>query len=157
MTECEQIDFLRSPNRSPDLIHCVYLTPLVWEFAAITGILRFSSIRAIRADTLDEADFVLTVTGADVLLCDITFIDGTWRDALRLTQVHPNLELLLVADPVDAPSLGDTRPMGIGEIVWKPVEPERAVSAIRRSANAALQHAIERREQLLRDIGTAGS
>jgi len=43
-----------------------------------------------RAETLDEADFLLTVTGATAFVSDVTFPDGTWRDALAMVaEVHP--------------------------------------------------------------------
>ena len=37
-----------------------------------------------RAENVDEADFLLTATGGTAFLSDVTFPDGTWRDAIDM-------------------------------------------------------------------------
>src|ERR1039458_1115216 len=80
-------------------IECVFLTCFRSDFSFLASVLYYSSIRMHRADTLDEADFLLTVTSSTVLLSDTRFLDGSWREALRMvSEVHPHVAALVVAD-----------------------------------------------------------
>jgi len=53
---------------------------------------------------MEEADFLLTTTSGTVLLSDVLFLDGEWRDSIRIAQgLHPMVVFLVWADPVDLP------------------------------------------------------
>ena len=91
-----------------------------------------------RAETLEEADFYLTVTGATVLLTDVTFLDGTWRDALRMaSETHPRAAAIVVAEAVDYSLLSDAYDRGACGLLWKPVNFLEAIDLIRTLNQAA--------------------
>jgi DNA-binding NtrC family response regulator len=84
------------------------------------------------AETLDQADFLLTVTESTVLLSDVIFVDGFWQRALSvLGDSHPLVTMLVIADPVDRPFLRDLFKRGACGIVWKPFEFEEVRRLIR--------------------------
>jgi DNA-binding NtrC family response regulator len=129
MTEHEQ---------QSDRIECVYLTCFRSEFSLLATVLQYSRIRMMRADSLDEADFMLTVTGAGTFLCDVTFADGTWRDALYMAaQTHHHTASLIVADPVDEPFLADAFTRGACAVLWKPFDFMQTIDRIRTLDQAA--------------------
>lgn len=137
----------------PNRIDCVYLTCFRSEFSVLAIILHYSGIGMHRAETLDEADFLLTVTGGTVLLSDVTFLDGSWHDALLMARrMHPLVGSLVVADPVDGPSLMDVYELGACGSLWKPVDASRAIHLIH-----TLHEAVRDRVTVLRDdsAGTA--
>src|SRR5581483_11862897 len=72
------------PEWTEDRIHCVYLTCFRPEFSSLAIVLQYSGIQVQQAESLEEADFLLTVTGATVFLTDVALPDGDWRDALRM-------------------------------------------------------------------------
>ena len=123
-------------------IECVALTCFSSEFSTLAAILVYSGIRLYRAETLEEADFYLTVTGATVFLTDVTFLDGTWRDALRMTaETHPPVAALVAAEEVDCPGIADAYKCGACGILWKPVDFIRAIDLIRTVDQAARDRA----------------
>jgi DNA-binding NarL/FixJ family response regulator len=123
-------------------IECVFLTCFEAEYARLATILQYSGIRCHRAETLREADFYLTVTGAAVLVTDVTFLDGTWRDALRMiAETHPVAPPLVTADEVDWPFLADVYELGAGGILWKPVDFTIAIELIQTVDQAARDRA----------------
>lgn len=128
-------------------IQCVYLTCFRSEFSALAIILQYSGIRMHRAETLEEADFLLTVTASTVLLSDITFLDGSWHDALLMAgQVHPLVASLVVADRADWPSLGETYDRGACGALRKPLDFMETIHLIR-----TLHEAVRDRASVLRD------
>jgi DNA-binding NtrC family response regulator len=123
-------------------IECVFLTCFAAEFSTLATALQFSAIRAYRADTLEEADFYLTVTGATVFVTDVLFLDGNWRDALAMsTATHPLAAALVAADEVDWPFLADAYRAGACAVLWKPLNFARAIQSIRRLHQAARDRA----------------
>jgi len=125
---------LSRPREVPgaNRIECVYLTCFRYEFSVLAVVLQYSAIRMHRAETLDEADFLLTVTGSTVLLSDIAFLDGSWRDALIMAgRVHPLVASLIIADPADWPSLADAYDRGACGALLKPIEFVPAIQLIR--------------------------
>jgi len=58
-------------RRGDNRIECVFLTCLQSDFSFLSTVLYYSGIRMHRADTLEEADFLLTVTSSTVFLSDI--------------------------------------------------------------------------------------
>ena len=132
---------------STDRIGCTYLTCFRSEFCVLATVLHYSGIRMHRAETVEEADFLLTVTGSTVLLSDVTFPDGSWRDCLAMAaDVHPVVAALLVADPVDAPFLRDAYSRGSCGVLWKPIDFTESIHLIRTAHDA-----VRDRASLLRD------
>lgn len=123
-------------------IECVFLTCFAAEYARLATILQYSGIYAHRAETLQEADFYLTVTGATVLVTDVTFMDGTWRDALRMAaETHPVAPPLVAAQEADWPFLPDVFERGAGGILWKPIDFTIAIEMIQTVHQAASDRA----------------
>jgi DNA-binding NtrC family response regulator len=123
-------------------IECVFLTCFRSDFSFLATVLYYSSIRMHRADTLDEADFLLTVTSSTVFLSDTRFLDGSWRESLRMvSEVHPHVAALVVADAVERPFLSDADVYALGAcgILWKPLWMDRTIDLIR-TANEAAQN-----------------
>lgn len=118
----------------------MFLTCFRSDFSFLASVLYYSSIRMHRADTLDEADFLLTVTSSTVLLSDTRFLDGSWREALRMvSEVHPHVAALVVADAVERPFLLDSDVYALGAcgILWKPLWIDRTIDFIRIANEAA--------------------
>ncbi len=91
------------PQRNWRRRECVFLTCFEQEFHFLAALLRSGGVYMQRADTVEEADFLLTVSEAHVLLCDVAFLDGTWREAAAmLSSVHPGVPLIVVADSSEA-------------------------------------------------------
>jgi DNA-binding NarL/FixJ family response regulator len=130
-------------------IDCVVLTCFATEFSFLALVLQYSYIRLHRAETVDQADFLLLATGATSFLTDVTFLDGTWCDALRIcAENHPLVASVIVADPVDHPYLGDAYARGACGVLWKPVDLVAATEMIR-----ALHQAAVDRKVLLAELG----
>jgi DNA-binding NtrC family response regulator len=123
-------------------IHCILLTSFDAEFKFLANIFGLIGIRVHHAETLEQADFLLTVTGSTVLLSDVVFQEGSWQDALGvLTSFHPFVTMLVIADPVDTPFLQELFVRGACGVLWKPVE----VSEARRLIHAVHEASRERR------------
>ena len=104
-------------------IDCVVLSSFESEISFLRNVFRTSGIRVHHAASLVEADFLLTVTGSTVLLCDVIFDGGYWHGALDLlAQSHPLVTMLVIADPVDRPFLEGVFARGACGIIWKPFE-----------------------------------
>lgn len=126
------------PRARQGPIECVFLTCFRPEFASLAGVLRRSGLRLERAETVDEADFLLTVTGATVLVSDVTFPDGTWRDALHMAaEMHPLAAPAIAAEPVDWPFLADAYDRGACDVLWKPIHFLQAIYTIESLDQAA--------------------
>ena len=109
-----------SSSRKSDM-ECVFLTCLDSEFQ-LAGLLRAFGIRVYRADTVEEADFLLMVTDATVLLADRVFLDGTWEDAARmLARAHPRISLAVIAEDIDERIRVDACYWGVSDLLSKPL------------------------------------
>ena len=134
-------------SQRPERIECVFLTCFRSDYSFLATVLQYSGIRMHRADTLHEADFLLTVTGGTALLSDVTFPDGTWRDALAMVaEVHPLTPALVVAEPVDSQFLPDVYRRGACGVLWKPIDFIQALGMIRTADQAARDRAFFRGE-----------
>jgi DNA-binding NtrC family response regulator len=134
-------------SQRPERIECVFLTCFRSDYSFLASVLQYSGIRMHRAETLDEADFLLTVTSGTAFLSDVTFPDGTWRDALAmLAEVHPLTPALVVADPVDWQFLTDAYSRGACGVLWKPIDFIQAIQMIRTADQAAHDRAFFRGE-----------
>lgn len=110
----------------------VLLTAFDSEFAFLKSICRVVGIHLHHAATVEQADFLLMATGATVLLSDVMLVDCSWRSALDLiSDRHPLVTLLVIADPVDEPFLRDAYTVGASGILWKPIQFDRAIRLIR--------------------------
>jgi DNA-binding NtrC family response regulator len=113
-------------------IECVFLTSFLSDFSFLADILCYSGVRMHRAESPDEADFLLTVTASTAFLSDVTFPEGTWRDALRMiAEVHPLIASAIIAEPVEHEFLSDAYAGGACGVLWKPVDLGSAVRTIR--------------------------
>src|SRR5579859_4757709 len=118
-------------------IDCVFLTCFAADFQVFAALLRFSGIRLHRAETIDQADFLLTVTEATVLVSDTLFLDGTWEQAADMIgNVHPRVTLVVVADERDDELHGSS------EIVSKPLRMGELRHAIRSAHQEACAEAV---------------
>ena len=132
-------------------IHCVYLTCFQEEYSILPLVLRYSSIRMHRAETLDAADFLLTVTGGTVLLTDLAFLDGCWLDAMEMAaRIHPLVASLVVADRHEGPSPADAWSNGACGVLHKPIDISRAIQQIR-----VVHEAVRERVAVLRGDSSA--
>jgi DNA-binding NtrC family response regulator len=107
--------------------------------------LSYSEVRLHRAETLDEADFLLMVTGSKVLISDSVFLDGSWVDALEmLSCVHPRSSFVVAADSVDVGFVGDAVDRGACAVLWKPLDWAQVMRLIRTVHEAALErHSLD--------------
>jgi DNA-binding NtrC family response regulator len=122
------------PRKRPaDLyVHCVVLSSLRSEFTFLKNVFRLTGLRMHYAETLEEADFLLTVTDSTVLLSDVLFEGGCWQAALQmLHERHQLVPMLVIADPADRPFLKDLFERGACGVVWKPVDFDAARKLIR--------------------------
>ena len=142
MVEREQRVVLRSPELQRGRIECVYLTSLVSESSFLTSVLLHSGVRLHGARSLDEADFLLTVTGATVFLTDVTFFEGCWRDAADMAaQTHPLVAAVVVAEVVDKPFLEGIYDRGVIGVLWRPFDFAREIRMIHTADQAARERA----------------
>lgn len=124
-------------------IECVFLTSFRSESSSMATVFQYSGVRLHRADSLEEADFLLTVTGAKVFLADVTFLDGNWRDALGMAaELHRRVTTLIVADPVDSSFLSDACDRGALGVLWRPFDFTRAFEMIHTARQAAEDRAM---------------
>jgi len=124
-------------------IDCVVLTCFEGDFRLWATLFRFGGIRMIRAETLEEADFLLTVTGATVMLVDIVFLDGTWKDALSMAaRSHPHVPAVVVAEKIDEPFVADAVSCGALCVFWKPIHLDRLTRMIRLAHEISEERAL---------------
>ena len=95
------------PKAPLDLhINCVVLSSFRSEFTFLQDVFRLTGLRMHYAESLDQADFLLTVTESTVLLSDMMFEGGNWQSALcLLREHHPLVTMLVIAEEVDWPFL----------------------------------------------------
>lgn len=121
-------------------LHCVFISCFRHDIEFYQRVLAYSGIRLHRAETLNEADFLLTVTGSKVLISDTIFLDGSWEDALdMLSLVHPRSSFLVAADSLDRGFVGDAMDRGACGILWKPLDLTELIRLIRTVHDAALE------------------
>jgi hypothetical protein len=129
-----------STSADPDSVDCVFLTCFDFEFGLLSTMLRYSGLQLHLAGTLEQADFLLTVTGATVLLCDAVFLDGAWTDCAKmLADVHPQVSLLVVADRADGRFVSDAPARGACAVCWKPLGCSAAGGLIRAARETSLK------------------
>jgi DNA-binding NtrC family response regulator len=121
-------------------IDCVFLTCFNSEFQVFATLLAHSGIRLHCADTLDRADFLLTVTGAKVLLSDSAFLDGTWYEAAGMVAaVHSSVTLVAVLDEPDKAFWADALEQGGYDLASKPLRLDKLHRAIQKAHQSAIE------------------
>ncbi len=121
------------------------------DVAFLASMLVHGGIRVHRAETLDEADFLLVATTATVLIADTVFLDGSWGSAMTMVaSVHPLVGTLLCADPADREFVKDANERGVLDVIWKPIDFERLRTSIRMAHEVTTER---RRWQLAREGG----
>jgi DNA-binding NtrC family response regulator len=124
-------------------IDCVFLTCFESDFQFLANVLPGSGIRMHRAETLEQADFLLTVTGGTVLLTDVSFLDGFWDEAAdMLAQSHPLVAFLVIADEVDRQFVSGALHHGACGVLWKPLEWDQLRRFIRVAHEATEERTI---------------
>jgi DNA-binding NtrC family response regulator len=115
---------LARPSRPIDLyVNCVILSSSRSEYTFLRNVFRLAGLRFHHAESLEQADVLLTTTGSTVLLADVLFENGSWRGAPgMLSKRHPFVPMLVIADPADCPFLKDLFDRGACGVVWKPFE-----------------------------------
>ncbi len=146
---------MSKPRHKPSsdlFVDCVVLSSFQSEFSFLQNVFRTSGIRVHHADSVDEADFLLTVTGSAVLLSDVIFEGGYWQSALAMLQeTHSLVTMLVIAAPVDRPFLRDVFSRGACGIIWQPFQ----FQAVARQIRAAHEASNERRAWLEDDARLA--
>lgn len=139
-------------------IDCVFLTCFDSDFYFLANVL-LGSTRMHRAETLEQADFLLTVTEGTVLLTDVSFLDGFWHEAAdMLAQFHPMVAFLVLADKMDRQFVSEAPSRGACGVLWKPLEWGRACRSIRTAHEASRDRMIWQQERCASDrIGGAVS
>jgi DNA-binding NtrC family response regulator len=132
-------------SREPETIDCVFVTCFTAEFSFLATLLRHSRVRLRRAETLEQADFLLMVTEGTVLLCDAVFLDGSWSDcAEMLARCHPRVSLLVLADEADGAFVRDAVGRGACAVSWKPLRYPELRGMIEAACEAAAHRAVLR-------------
>jgi DNA-binding NtrC family response regulator len=139
MVDVEPIVSVDDSRQNPG-VHCVFISCFPHDIEFFRRMLAYSEIRLHRAETLDEADFLLTVTASRVLISDTVFLDGSWADALEmLSRFHARSSFLVAADPIDAGFVRDAVNRGACAVLWKPLDWAHLTRWIRTVHEAALE------------------
>lgn len=142
----------RRAVRISNHIDGVVLTAFDGRFTFLRNTLSYAHIRLRQARNLAEADFLLTVTDATVLLSDVAVVDISWHAVMELLRNHhPATPMILVADPVDRNYVAPAIELGVWGILWIPVEFDVATKLIRTAHEAAEERKLFRREQMQPD------
>jgi len=79
---------------------CVYLTSSIPAADLASRMLEAAQIHIHRSTGLDDAKALLKATRSHVLLTDVAFEKGSWRDALRMARLLPLRTALVVVSRV---------------------------------------------------------
>ncbi len=117
-TAPKRVDSAAPPDPEFD---CVFLSSSEREYQTASRLLKPPGIRIHHAALLEQADFLLTATGALVLLSDMAFLDGSWTDAKgMLAKLHPRVALVLALENADERLWLDVLEQGVYDVVLKP-------------------------------------
>ena len=120
-------------------IDCVVLTAFDSAFSFLRNTWFLAGIRTHHAKTVEQADFLLIATEATVLLSDTIAVDCSWRSALNmLSEHHPQVAMVVMADPADRPHLEDALTLGVCGFIWKPIQFDAATKLIGTAHQACL-------------------
>ena len=129
-------------------VDCVVLSCFEYDFQFFRSMLGQSGIRLHRAETVEQADFLLLATGATVLLSDTVFLDGFWESAFAMVRdAHSLVVVLVCADAVDRDFVALAPNCGALGIYWKPLEVAQLREAIWSGHEVSLERLVWRAEK----------
>ncbi len=134
-------------TREPGL-DCVFLTSSEPQLQAVSRLLPRNGVRIHHAAILEQAEFLLGVTRATVLLTDAEFLDGTWEDAISMLKSHPQVALVVTSAQADERLWIDALERGAYDLIVQPFAGEE----VRRILENAHLHAT-RNGKLVRTAG----
>ena len=103
------------------VFECVFLSSSERDLQTVTRLLKSLGIHVHHAALLEQAELLLTVTDALVLLSDMKFLDGSWTDAQRtLDRLHPHVALVLAVEDADEQLWIDVLEQGVYDLVLRP-------------------------------------
>jgi response regulator of citrate/malate metabolism len=112
------------------------------EFQFLGALFGSLGISFHQATTLDEADFLLTVTGATVLLCVPLFLDGAWIDCLQMaSHSHPSVSVVVVAEEDEEAMVGSALRRGATAVFWRPIRVSQLFTLMEQWHEQALERA----------------
>lgn len=127
--------------REKSLMRCVYLTHSIAQAVHLQRIVKGVAIRVHRAATLAEAQILLQITGARVMLVDLHFWGRNLRrlfDSFHLTS--PQSAVVVVAPEVDAGQWEEVLCEGGFDTVLYPFSREELAVVMHDADEYAAQH-----------------
>lgn len=99
---------------------CVFLTSSEPQLQAVSRLLPRAGIRIHHAAILEQAEFLLGVTRATVLLTEAEFLDGTWEEAIGMLRSHPEVALVVTSALADEGFWVDALERGAYDLIVQP-------------------------------------
>jgi DNA-binding NtrC family response regulator len=110
-----------SDERYSPRFSCVFLGCSWEDYQLASGLLHAAHICVHRAGSLEQADSLLGTGDSRVLLTEVAFPGGTWRDALAMTARHGrNVVLVVTAALADERFWLDVLDQGAYDLILKP-------------------------------------
>ena len=129
-------------------VDCVVLSCFEHDVLFFRSMLGQAGIRLHRAETVEQADFLLLANAATVLLSDTAFLDGSWESSLAMARdAHPLVAVLVCAAAVDRDFVALAPNCGALGIYWKPLELARLREAILGAHEVSLERMLWRAEK----------
>ena len=124
-------------------IDCVFLSSFENDVRFATNVLATAGICLHHAGSTDEADFLLIATAATVLISDVTYVYGTWKDTLQmLRETHPLVAAVLCADDGDGEIASRAVHCGFINVCRKPLVISTLTAAIRKAHDVTFERMI---------------
>ncbi len=103
---------------------CVYLTSSIPSAALASSMVESAQIHIHPSTGLDDARARLKATKSRVLLADVAFEGGNWRDALRMTALLPRTALVVASHLADERLWIGALEQGAYDLILKPFQAE---------------------------------
>ncbi len=118
--------------------HCIFLAGSQGEWQFVAGLMKPAGIRVHYAASVEEADRLMTLRDAAVLLADVEAPGCGWEDAMNmLNREHPTAALVLASREADEGFWIDVLDKGAYDLIRKPF----VASELRRILENANAHA----------------
>jgi len=128
-----------NPNRRIPGFGCVYLTRSVRQAELTSTLVESAQIRIYHAAGLADARERLTLTRSRVLLTDIAFERGDWKNALQMTvRLRPSTALVVAARLADERLWLDVLERGAYDLILKPFHKEDLCRVLENAHSHAL-------------------
>jgi len=99
----------------------VFLTPFSPDAETVSRELACTSMRVHHATSLAQAENLLELTQAHVLVAETIFAGGNWEDAVELlSERHPNVALVVTAAHADERLWAEAINRGAYDLIPKP-------------------------------------